>query len=240
MATPDSYKASTDYEVPVEFSLCDTLDLLNEKYELLPEGQWYYPHPDPNSPRPLTERWVYAIQFGASARQLFAEYYCDAQGLLSILAGEERMGIERTGTLPIATGTREARLPTTINGNPQIYALFVSRVRLTTAAIQAILTYRHPGFTETNAWILEHWIPAPPFLLWNESNSPAIYANSNCIAYQRTLRQQGYLIRAVDPLSVAENWQATTSQHVTQSLTTLLLTRQQLTRTRLKVVSKNS
>ncbi len=204
MATQDSYKASTDYDVPVELSLCDTVSLWDEKYTPLPEAQWFYPHPDPNSPRALAQRWVYVISLNDSERALLAEYFCDAQGQLSVMPGAERSAIERTGKAPTPTNSSELRLPTTVNGIGQMYSFFVSRVRLTSAAIRTILAYRHPSSSVISAWLFEFWLPSPPFILWNESGDPANYQNGNCVPFQKSYGHKGFLIRAVDPFAVVE------------------------------------
>ncbi|MGC4067201.1 MAG: hypothetical protein QM784_21680 [Polyangiaceae bacterium] len=209
MTTPDDYVATTAYEVPFEFSLCDSVELLDEFYSPLPETQWYYPHPDPNVRTGVKSRWIYVIRLSSAKRALFGEYYADQNGMLSFMAGNARMQEEYDGRLPSSTNMREARLPSDINGFPEHYSFFVSSIRLSLSALNAILDYRHPEQTEQNEWLIGHWLPSPWLTLFNEAplpknGEPRGYTNENCVIYQSPAGRESYQVRAVDPLAVAE------------------------------------
>lgn len=200
MVAPHIFEPTTELEVPLTFSVLDVLSHCEQGGNVRPIGDWQFALPDPNQPNPPRYKWVYVFHSSPNGDvQLYAEYYCDADGLLSFCDGPNRRITERTGPEPEATNQDETRLPSKINGATTVYFLYVSWVRLPLAALHEFETGNHA--------FLFGPLAIPCVHLQNQSATANTYENDYVVAYPRTsgnATNVGYLLGAVDPLAVAK------------------------------------
>lgn len=200
MVAPHIFEPTTELEVPLTFSVLDILSHCEQGADVRPIGDWQFALPDPNQPKPPRHKWVYVFHSSPNGDvQLYAEYYCKADGRLSFCDGPNRRITERTGPEPEATNQDETRLPSKINGATTVYFLYVSWVRLPLAALHE--------FESGNHAFLYGPLAIPCVHLQNQSATANTYENDYVVAYPRTSDNAttvGYLLGAVDPLAIAQ------------------------------------
>lgn len=110
----------------------------------LDESAWTYSLPAVEAidkpPAPVKTRWIYAFQLTSNTTsELYAEYFADTSGTLSLFPGAKaRIQERKDRSSPVALGSDSCTLPRIVNGTRVYYFFFLSRIRLHLKVIKDI------------------------------------------------------------------------------------------------------